>query len=540
MSNSTRDRIAAAFDRELAENPVPPSLRTLAIREAVAAPRQRSNQPQLLVLVAAILVVAVVATLVIGSHLLQSKPIPAGSTVPPPPRANASAAYDQAHGVLVVFGGNTGPNPPVNETWTWDGKHWTRLHPAVGPSARFGAAMAYDSARHDIVLFGGTEQVKGKVGTTTVAETWAWDGSSWHEKHPLHAPAIGYEWQGPSMQFDPITRTVLLFGFTTNSGSGGGYQPQTWSWNGSDWTQLSPATTPTSPGTMLVSGRQVLLLAGSPGLVGGRYLTQTWAWNGSSWIVLNPKVNLPLLGTASGAYDPMRGQLVVLTGDTWTWDGSSWSRQHPTLQPVTVGYAAYIESLHEVVSWGDVNSSVDNEMFGWTGSDWKLLDPGTVQAGLSNGGKGYLGVMSPDQAATTIRSTVKNTQPVILPTSLPGGPYDATVRADADGFNIDYQSDLRDKRISFGIVVANPPPGGPGSSDTRVKFRNAIPLKYSQPGYAQYFVYDPTAPLSNRWLMWIEPGTMTNAQIAGPGVPYFLSASGLTDQEFWQVANSLK
>ena len=214
MSNSTRDRIAAAFDRELAESPVPPSLRTLAIREAVAAPRQRSNQPQLLALIAAILVVAVVATLVIGSHLLQSKPIPAGSTVPPPPRANASAAYDQAHGALVVFGGNTGPNPPVSETWTWDGKYWTHSHPAVSPSARYGAAMAYDSARHDIVLFGGTGLVKGKVGTTAAAETWAWDGSNWHEKHPLHAPAIGYEWQGPSMQFDPITRTVLLFGFT--------------------------------------------------------------------------------------------------------------------------------------------------------------------------------------------------------------------------------------------------------------------------------------------------------------------------------------
>ena len=40
--------------------------------------------------------------------------------------------------------------------------------------------------------------------------------------------------------------------------------------------------------------------------------------------------------------------------------------------------------------------------------------------------------------------------------------------------------------------------------------------------------------------MWSEPGTMTNPELAGPGVPYFLSASGLTDSEFWQVANSLR
>jgi hypothetical protein len=40
--------------------------------------------------------------------------------------------------------------------------------------------------------------------------------------------------------------------------------------------------------------------------------------------------------------------------------------------------------------------------------------------------------------------------------------------------------------------------------------------------------------------MWTEPGTMANPQLKGPGVPYFLSADGLTDQEFWQLANSLK
>src|SRR5438552_16505874 len=130
-----------------------------------------------------------------------------------------------------------------------------------------------------------------------------------------------------------------------------------------------------------------------------------------------------------------------------------------------------------------------------------LPDLWRVEGGMSNGGKGILGVMAPDHAATTVRSTIKNTQPVILPTALPGGPYDATVRADADGFNIDYHSDLRDKRISFGIVLANPPPGGPGSSDTRVKLRTAIPLKYSQPGYAKYFGYEPAAPLMHRWLM---------------------------------------
>ena len=67
-----------------------------------------------------------------------------------------------------------------------------------------------------------------------------------------------------------------------------------------------------------------------------------------------------------------------------------------------------------------------------------------------------------------------------------------------------------------------------------------MPTKAARDGYAEYFVYDATDALSNRWLMWIEPGTMANPQLKVPGVPYFLSATGLTDAEFWQVANSLR
>lgn len=131
----------------------------------------------------------------------------------------------------------------------------------------------------------------------------------------------------------------------------------------------------------------------------------------------------------------------------------------------------------------------------------------------------------------------------MLPAFLPsGGPFDAFVSVTPDDFNIRYESDQRDKTITFGIVVANPPPGtGAHASDARVKFRNAIGLKYSPNGYAEYFVYDTTDPLSQRWLMWNEPGTMTASLPTGNNmVPYFLSAEGLTNAEFWQIANSLQ
>jgi len=537
MSDPTRGRVNAAFDDELAATPVPPGLRALSIRAAVAAPRARSGQPAVLALVAAVLAVALIATLVIGSHALRTAPTPARSTTPPPARASAAVAYDQARGVMLLFGGVG----PLDDTWTFDGKYWSRQHPATSPSARDGAVMAYDEARHNVVLFGGSSRVSGsaKAGEAPVDDTWTWNGATWQEQHPAHEPTFGAD-RATTMQFDPITRTVLAYGFTKSTTEAiTNIRAETWSWNGSDWAQLSPATSPSDSGTMLLDGRHVLLVAASAGMVRGRYLTQTWEWDGNTWHLLDPKVNLPLLGFASGAYDPQRGQLVLLTGDTWTWDGSTWARQHPNFQPPTVGYTVYMPSLREVVSWGDVSSSLDNEVYAWDGTDWRVIGPG-ISPSLENGGKGYQGVMTPDQAAAVVRGTVKNTRPVLLPTVLPDNGYDAGLYADADGFNIRYQSDQRDKSIDFGIVAPNPPPGGSASQATAVKFRNALPTKSTARGYAEYFVYDPTSPTSQRWLMWTEPGTMANPDLAGGGVPYFLATSGLTDKEFWQVANSLR
>lgn len=542
MSDPTRSRINAAFDDELASAPPPPGLRPLAVRAAIMAPPRRTPRPQVFALVAAILTVAIVATLVIGSHALRSTaPVhPTGSTLPPPGRAGAMVAYDEVHGQMVVFGGQ---NPALNETWTFDGRYWTHHHPALSPSPRFGGAMSYDASHNDVVLFGGLQKVAGKGGVGPVDDTWIWNGSTWREMHPAHEPALTFE-AGLGLAFDPVSRTVLLHGVTpAGSETVGLGSAETWSWDGSDWTRLPSAGGPTGYAT-LAGGRQLLLLAGSAGSVGGRFVTETWAWSGSSWSRLHPPVDLPTMAFPSTAYDPSRGQLIVLSNDTWTWNGSAWSRQHPTAQP-PVGYVVYMAALHEVISWGNVYGNADSDLWAWNGSDWRLIVPpgAKVEPNLvtpGNGKGGYTVKTTPDQVGATVRGLVTNSHPVLLPASPPAWAVDAIVFAGADAFTVRYQSDLRDRTVDLGIVVPNPAPGGPGSSDTRVKFRHALPLKYGDPGYAEYFVYDPTSPTSSRWLIWLEPGSTSVGGSTSSGVPYYLGTSGLTDAEFWQVANSLQ
>jgi hypothetical protein len=138
--------------------------------------------------------------------------------------------------------------------------------------------------------------------------------------------------------------------------------------------------------------------------------------------------------------------------------------------------------------------------------------------------------MSPAEAEAMIRKTVDSVHPVLIPGWLPPG-LEARVTAHSGGYDVAYESDQRDKRIYFGIVVANPPIGTDKSVTRNVTFRGVT---------ASYRIIDGTAALSQRSLMWNEPGTMPNSPIKAAGIPYFLSTDGLTDQEFWQVANSLR
>lgn len=542
MSDRTRIRINAAFDDELSGAPVPASLRALSIRNAVTAPKRRSVQPQLLVVIATIVVVALVASVVIGSHLLRSASpvpaLPAASLVPPAPRLGASLVYDRANHVLVLFGGAERTGLDVNETWTWDGKSWRLYHPRTAPPVGTESTMAYDQSHGDVVLYSAVQDgTNPRQAPTWTYSTWMWDGSSWTQLHPRHQPTLSFSWT-PGMAFDPISKAVLLFGFgQVANGGTSTMQAQTWSWNGSDWNQFSPSRNPDESSGQLIAGPARLYIPGSvPALVQGGYVSGMWEWDGFNWN-FTQSANRP---TGSMAFDQAHGTIVSFGPDTWTWDGSNWVRVHPRTQPPVTGYMVYFPPLREAVMWGDVTGFSSNDMWAWNGSDWQLLQAGNVAASPT---PGHLYSASPADAAALIRKTVTSTSPVLLPTWLPDG-LDATVDATPDFFSVTYQTDQRDKQITFGIMVANPPPGGPNQQTTWVKFRNSLPQKYGSSGYALYFVYDTSNPQSQRWLMWTEPGSMSPGAGAegfgGPGVSYFLSASGYTDQEFWQVANSLQ
>ena len=66
--------------------------------------------------------------------------------------------------------------------------------------------MAYDADSQQVVLFGGESCTVGTCAYTT--DTWTWDGTNWTQQHPAHNPPA---WEGASMAYDAATGTVVLY-----------------------------------------------------------------------------------------------------------------------------------------------------------------------------------------------------------------------------------------------------------------------------------------------------------------------------------------
>jgi hypothetical protein len=236
-------------------------------------------------------------------------------------------AYDAATQTVVLFKGSY----PHGQTWTWNGSTWTRQHPATSPPIRTNAAMAYDSATKTVVLFGGRSNNCGYT-CPFLNDTWTWNGSTWTRQHPTASPPARGE---ASMRYDAATKTTVLFGGVAD----GRPLNDTWTWNGSTWTQQHPATSPPARELPAMAydyaARTVVLFSGLSPLPPEHVLDDTWTWNGTNWTQQHPATSPPARYQADMAYDGATRTMVLFGGrdagaplnDTWTWNGSTWAHQ---------------------------------------------------------------------------------------------------------------------------------------------------------------------------------------------------------------------
>jgi hypothetical protein len=206
-------------------------------------------------------------------------------------------AYDAARQNLVVFGGIEADATPTyagtvsDETWTWDGHNWTEHFPSNRPSPRLGASMAYDAARKVMVLYGGWSDMTTGIG---LDDTWTWDGTTWTEQHALTTPQRrGFA----PMAYDAGRQVVVMFGGHQGANAPQPPYQQTWTWNGTDWALAHPVHSPSpryQPAIAYDMARADTVLFGGLSGPAGQMLTDTWTWDGDDWTQRHPAQNPPV------------------------------------------------------------------------------------------------------------------------------------------------------------------------------------------------------------------------------------------------------
>ncbi|MBI2945238.1 MAG: hypothetical protein HYY25_13675 [Candidatus Wallbacteria bacterium] len=310
-----------------------------------------------------------------------------------PPRRNQHAlAYDGARRRVVLFGGcSRWDGGFLNDTWEWDGTHWSLKQADTAspgdnqPPRRYQHDLAYDSARQRVVLFGG-----GFSGGL-LNDLWEWDGTNWSKRQADTAsPGTVQPSQRnqTALAYDSERKRVVLFGGWVPSYNCIGSNKcnginDTWEWDGTSWSQRQYNTS--YPGTdqprlryghkLAYDGarRRTVLFGGA---VGGAY-NDTWEWDGTGWNLKQGNVTFP--GTNQPwhreyhalAYDGARQRVFLFggfaggyLGDTWWWNGTNWDQYQAgtaSPQPPSRDYhaLAYDTERQASVLFGGSGSSGD-------------------------------------------------------------------------------------------------------------------------------------------------------------------------------------
>ena len=275
---------------------------------------------------------------------------------------------------------------------------WSNPLPQTGrPTARQSLHQTtYDRANDRLVLFGGDPGAGGSYRSETYLMSCA--TNAW-TLGPAGPSARAYH----SLTYDAARQRVILFGGHLTNPSGP-LTDQTWSFDGTSWTQLTSATRPSPRNghtAVFDSVRNCIVLFG--GVDTASELHDTWEWDGSRWWARSS--SFPAVGrhNAHGAFDPIRGRTVLFGGrdnssppafydGTFEWDGATWSNRAPAVRPLgrAGGVMCYDEAMDRVVLHsGNSSSGLLSDTWYWDGSTWENHTHGNAPAPRTCAGMVY-------------------------------------------------------------------------------------------------------------------------------------------------------
>jgi len=271
---------------------------------------------------------------------------------------------------------------PIGDTWVRLGGSWHQVE-GPHPAPRYAASLAYDAARRVYVLFG------GQNGSVSYDETWIFNGEHWTQTSPAHRPPPR---RSAAMAYDPQLNAIVLYGGLVPNGAEGSVASDTWTWDGVDWTEASAdnhGPGPRAGSGMVTAGHGVILFAGH--FWNTQYFGDAWTWEGKAWVRADGAPRPPGRGDPAIAWNPDDSSLFVYGGlgarpdagpgnlgvaldDAWSMKNGAWSQLRGSGPPTTVNASAVWDAPTRSVTviFGDVCPNPVADSWSWNGESWKL------------------------------------------------------------------------------------------------------------------------------------------------------------------------
>ena len=164
------------------------------------------------------------------------------------------------------------------------------------PQGRNFSSMAYDESLKKSVLFGG-------YTTDYINQTWTWDGTSWTEVEHDRPPQRIL----PAMWYDPHLKKTVIFGGLGRADSNATSLTRfsdMWSFDGTNWSEIKPAHVPPA-----------------------RYGAQVAVNPNTGNVLLFGGLRVDTVPSTDSNGQPTTKQVQVYADDFWQWDGTDWTQQ---------------------------------------------------------------------------------------------------------------------------------------------------------------------------------------------------------------------
>jgi hypothetical protein len=243
-------------------------------------------------------------------------------------RRGHAMIYHHGDKLTYLFGGVTGKDSLLFDTWSWNGMKWKHLEiqsPVKNPEG------AYDSKNNSILIYGdASDKTREMYGDDQKFQLWQFKDHKWKMLSESGARPDGpYE-----MSYDSKRSTLVIPTWTND-------KSVVWEWTGNKWKEV-PCAAECPP----ARNRFGLACSSSLGityLFGGRvaadrnkFLDDFWSWDGKQWRRVESSNSPPALAgltmedTSSGIIlyggTKMNDGKTGMTNERWIWNATTWSK----------------------------------------------------------------------------------------------------------------------------------------------------------------------------------------------------------------------